>query len=384
MSYKNQPSAQPNEGVREQLKSNISASLNALRETMDEQHRIRFLEAIRNEKMSQEALQAISGLLENIQDAYDRDPNTNLHILDALIAAGSDGEITPEEIQKLSGGLIANTPENMGKIGGMIEKMTTMANQLGEQLGTLGAETLKHIAGFFGSNSLFGKICEYLKDQPKARIVLIEKSFNLPENTNPEEMKTLMNTINNNANAINRKYNPAPPYDFVDHVKEIKENMISEASITIDDISNTSNALKAEYLVGTKTLPSGTPSPAPAIAATATERVKKEVTTTLTTKIAENDTELMIVKKIDGGAEIEINRKKAEIKKIGDSAITSVAVLEARPTDPAAVILTLADKTIQIDATELKTCAMDTNKKEVKAKNLTTNSDLTFEIVFTA
>lgn len=380
MSDLNKPSEQPAGDLRQEIVSRTSTLIDALSAKIDAGQRQLFMEAIQKEDVPEEALQIIDSQLDNIQRLSRTDPAKALQILNKMIDVGGDGTLSPEDIQSFVTGAAPEMPESMSKISGMIEKMSTMVNQLGEQLSSLGAETLKTLGGFFGPETLFGKVLEVLKNKPKAQMVLLQKSFKLAEDTSPEEMQTILSTMNKNASSINRKPHQAPAYDFVDHVKEVRELVGTETQVTVTEIVQSSNAVTSDYNNGTRSLG---PMPAPAIAAEPKkERERKEVTARIETKITENDTALLALEKITDGARLEISGKKAEIKKIGESAVTSVALLEANATDPAAVILTLADKTIQINATELKAASAANAKTTVKAKNLTANIDMTFDILF--
>jgi len=385
MSDLNKPSEQPTGDLRQEVLTNASTMLENMKEHINENQRNLFLEMIKNENLSEESLKKIDLLLDGIEREYEKGPTKALEILDRMIEAGSDGEISAEDIQSLTVGATPEMPESMSKISGMIEKMTTMANQLGEQLGSLGSGTIKMLAGFFGSNSLFGKICEYLKDQPKAQIAYLQKKLLeqgkeiAPDTTFEQILGVLKNQVIQGKN-IERRGKQSPTYDIVQHVEQLMANLDStENVLSVEDFQSAGEKTLEGYTTEIAGL-----TPAPAIAAEPKkERERKEVTARIETKITENETALLAIEKITDGALLEINGKKAEIKKIGESAVTSVALLEANATDPAAVILTLADATkVQIDATELRTRALDTSKKDINAKNLTTNNDMTFEILF--
>lgn len=380
-----QPSEQPTGDLRQEIVSRTSTLIDALSAKIDAGQRKLFMEAIKKEDLPEAALSIIDSQLDNIQRLSRTDPAKALQILNKMIDVGGDGTLSPEDIQSFVTGAAPEMPESMSKISGMIEKMSTMTKQLGDQLSTLGSETIKMLAGFFGPDSLFGKVCELLKNQPKAQIAYLEKKLlqqnkTLSPDTTHEQIINLLKGQIVQGQNIERRGKQPPTYDIVQHVEQLMAAINpSKDKLALDDFKTAGEQVLTNYTSEIAGL-----APAPAIAATATERVKKEVSTKLEAKIANDDTSLMIVEKISGGVKIEIKGKTAELKNINNVAITSAAILEANANDPAAIILTLADKTIQINATELKEASAANAKKTVKAKNLTTDIDMTFDVLFAA
>ena len=388
---------QPDRDTRQEVLSNASSLLERMRQQIDGQQRQRVIQLIQSEGLSQESLLAVDSLLDRAQQEYARNPAKSIQILNTLIAAGEDGHIAASELQQIRG----SGPESEGQISSMVEKMSSMMNGLSEQLGGLGSGTLKMLEGFFGPDSMFGKMFSMLKNSPKAQATFLEKKLleqdkTLSPGTDIQQVVVALKPQIARGMNIEKRVRPkeaptydivqhkeAPTYDIVQHVEMILATVDpSKKELSPDEFVTAGEKVLVDYAAELQAQPPQAPAAAPAAAAE-TERVRKPVSPTAETPIATNDATVMKVTKDADGVSFDVVGKKASVKKVGEVSIASAEIMNATPTLPAAVVLTLTDNAkVEIAATELKAAATDQSKKSVSAKNLTTKGDLSIEILF--
>lgn len=380
---------------REAIKRSISDKLDAMQQKIDDEQRQKILTFIQDEKLSEETLKNVDRLLQEAQRAHNSNPVQAMQIMNAILITGADGEISQADVR---GAL--NVPpgsEAAQKIGGAVEKMTSLMNGLTAQLGALGSGTMKMLEDMFGPDTFFGKIFAYLKNTPQAQATYLvkkleEQEMGLDKTTNHQEvLRILRRQIVKGQNKERSAGKTVPTYDIVQHADLLMAEVDTSLLMTDDDTGLKLLTLKDIEEAGEAVLDEYQPVPviAPVVATKPPERVRNPVTgaaafeTAISTESAGNLTALFNA----GKATITAAGKSGVIEKIGDKEITAMNILEAQGTDAAVMIFTLAGGSeVAVSAPVFKIAAEKAAAKsteKITGKTLTPNGqNVDLEVLF--
>ena len=367
--------------VRERVKTQVLDRLNAMSESIDAGQRQRVIEMVQGEGMRLEDLKKMGETLAGLQRESRRNPEQVRQALGAMAETLlGTGKVDTTEIARL----LPQSAQGAERLGGMVEKLSTMMNTLGEQMGGLGSGMMKTLEGFFGPDSFFGKVFAVLKNTPKAQAAYIEKKLTeqqktLAAGTDVQQILGVLRPQIIQCQNIERRAKRAPTYDIVQHVEQLMAKIdATKTELTLEDFRVAGEQIIAGYPAEIAALP-----PPPEAASPAAERPKKVAQPSVDVNIAQNDATPLRVSYAADGVSLSVLSKTAKIEKILDTGISQAEVMDPTATLPGAVILTLADnRKIQIDATRLKTAAEAGTKQTVAARNLTNNTDMSIEIQF--
>lgn len=388
MSDQNSPEvSNPSPDSREAIKRSINDKLDAMQQKIDDDQRNEILTFIQNEKLSEETLKNVDRLLQEAQRAYNSNPVLGMQIMNTILITGADGEISQAEVRNA-----LNVPEGSEvaqRIGGAIEKMTSLMNGLGSQLGALGSGTMKMLEGMFGPDTFFGKIFAYLKNTPQAQAAYLVKKLeeqgkSLDPKTNQQAVLGLLRSQIVEGQNIERRAKRNPPtYDIVQHTEQLMAELDPNVSVL------TLEAMKAAGQEVLKRYPADiaatVPPPVPEAVTAQTPPLRRNAIGKISTAISATDTGMLDATFTGSQATLVIGGKKTTINNIEGIAISKVDLLDATATNPAAVIFTRSDNVeVQVDATALKTAAEKANGPAVMVvgKNLKANAEVTLELQF--